>query len=62
MSKKGSRCTRIAVRDTPEEAFMAYKHEKEAYIKEIAAKYYSDGKITKRVYDSLMFYNVEITD
>ena len=48
--------------DTPEEAFMSYKHEKEAYIKQLAAKYYSDGKITKRVYDALMMYQVEITD
>lgn len=41
---------------------MSYKHEKEAYIKQLAAKYYSDGKITKRVYDALMMYQVEITD
>lgn len=61
-SEYGKRIRLKELYDTPEEAFMAYKHEKEAYIKEIAAKYYSDGKITKRVYDSLMFYNVEITD
>lgn len=62
MSKKGSRCTRIAVRDTPEEAFLAYKQTKEAYIKEVATEYYNRGEITKRVYDALMRWEVEITD
>lgn len=47
---------------TPEEAFQAYKTAKEAYIKEVANEYYSDGRITKRVYDALMRYEVEITD
>lgn len=48
--------------DTPEDAFLAYKREKEAYIKEVAQKYYDNGEITKRVYDALMKYEVEITD
>lgn len=52
----------IGTYSTPEEAFSAYKQEKEAYIKEVAKKYYSEGKITKRVYDALMKYEVEITD
>lgn len=47
---------------TPEEAFQAYKNAKEACIKKIANEYYSDGRITKRVYDALMRYEVEITD
>lgn len=47
---------------TPEEAFNAYKVAKEAYIKEVATKYYKNGKITKKVYDALMNYKVEITD
>lgn len=41
---------------------MAYKSAKEAYIKEIATEYFSRGEITKRVYDALMRYEVEITD
>ena len=45
-----------------EEAFYAYKQAKEAHIKEVAQKYYDEGKITKRVYDALMRYEVEITD
>lgn len=47
---------------TSSEAFQAYKTAKEAYIKEVANEYYSDGRITKRVYDALMRYEVEITD
>ena len=48
--------------DTPEEAFQAYKSAKESHIKEMATQYYNDGKITKKVYDALMKYEVEITD
>lgn len=43
-------------------AFLAYKTSKEQYIKELAEKYFQEGKITKRVYDALMKYEVEITD
>lgn len=45
-----------------ESAFNAYKKEKEAYIKEIAYKYFNDGKITKKVYDALMNYQVDVND
>lgn len=48
--------------DTITEAFNAYKDAKEHYIKSIAEKYFQEGKITKRVYDALMKYEVEITD
>lgn len=48
--------------NTPEDAFMAYKTAKEAYIKEIAQEYYNSGKIEKRIYDALMKYEVKITD
>ena len=53
---------RLGTFDTPEEAFVAYKTAKESYIKEIANEYYYNGRITKRVYDALMRYEVEITD
>ena len=52
----------LGVYDTPEEAFKSYKYAKEKYIKEIAEKYFQEGKITKKVYDALMKYEVEITD
>lgn len=58
--KKGS--VWLGVFDTPELAFSAYKQAKEDYIKRMAQEYYSEGKITKRVYDALMKYEVEITD
>lgn len=47
---------------TAEEAFYAYKDVKERYIKEIAEKYFQEGKITEKVYNALMRYEVEITD
>lgn len=48
--------------NTVEEAFDAYKKAKEAYIKDIATEYYTAGKITEKVYQALMKYEVEITD
>ena len=48
--------------DTPEEAFQAYKSAKEQYVKERATQYFQEGKITQRVYQALMEYQVEITD
>lgn len=47
---------------TPEEAFQAYKHAKEQYVKELAESYFKEGKITEKVYHALMKYEVEITD
>lgn len=47
---------------SPEEAFFAYKNFKERYIKDVAEKYFQEGKITKRVYDALLKYEVDITD
>lgn len=47
---------------TIEEAFKAYKREKEKIIKERATQYFQEGKITQRVYQALMEYQVEITD
>ena len=48
--------------NTELEAFYDYKKVKEAYIKEIAEKYFQKNKIQKNVYDSLMNYKVEISD
>jgi hypothetical protein len=48
--------------DTPYDAFNAYKTAKEQYIKELAEKYFQEGKITEKVYNALMRYEVEITD
>lgn len=48
--------------DTPEEAFIPYKIAKEQHVKELAESYFKEGKITERVYQALMKYEVEITD
>lgn len=47
---------------TPEEAFLAYKTEKEKHIKKFATSYYRDGKITQQVFEALMRFEIEITD
>jgi hypothetical protein len=44
------------------DAFIAYKSAKEQYVKELAEKYFKEGKITDKVYHALMRYEVEITD
>ena len=45
-----------------QKAFEVYKKEKENYIKEIAQEYFNKGKITKKVYNALMNYQVDIND
>jgi hypothetical protein len=46
--------------DTPEEAFQAYKIEKESYIKEVSNRWRS--LISSKVYQAMYNYKVEITD
>ena len=53
---------KIGMYDTIDEAKIAYKTAKEAYVKEVATNYYTSGKINERVYQALMKYEVEITD
>lgn len=45
-----------------EEAFYAYKIEKEKYIKKVAKEEYNKGNIIKKCYNAMMNYEVEITD
>lgn len=45
-----------------EEAFQAYKQNKEETIKRIAKEEYSNGNITEKCYNAMMNYEVEITD
>lgn len=54
--------TYLGIFPTVESAFLAYKKAKEKYVKELAEKYFREGKITERVYNALMKYEVEITD
>lgn len=55
-------CKHLKYCDTPEEAFYVYKEYKENLIKQIAQEEYAEGNITKKCYDAMMNYKVEITD
>lgn len=46
--------------NTPEEAFLAYKIAKEAYIKEVAEEY--KDKIPCKLYEAMIAYEVDIND
>ena len=47
----------------PEDAFyLGYKPAKENYIKQVAKEEYNKGNITKKCYEAMMKYEVEITD
>lgn len=48
--------------DNVTDAFNHYKAIRESEIKQVANEYYSNGKITERVYDALMNWTIEITD
>ena len=61
ISKKWDK-VKLGCYKTPIEAFFAYKSAKEQYVKELATQYFQEGKITHRVYQALMEYQVEITD
>lgn len=52
----------LGYRYTPEETFLLYKIYKEELIKQVAQIEYNNGNITKRCYEAMMNYEVEITD
>ena len=52
----------LSVKDTIDEAFLDYKVIKEKAIKQIAHEEFYKGNITKKCYESMMNYNIEITD
>lgn len=61
--KSKSRCSStIGYYRTPEEAFNAYKIEKEKEIRKIATKYFKEDKITQKVYNALMNFSININD
>lgn len=43
-------------------AFSLYKNEREEYIHTIAEKYYKENRITKKVYDALKSYTININE
>ncbi|ASZ75909.1 hypothetical protein TAFFO16_176 [Bacillus phage Taffo16] len=59
ITMKGS-TTHIGVFTSVDEAFTAYKRNKEQYIKELAHEY--RDKIPTRLFEALMNYEVEVTD
>ncbi len=59
---KDGKTKHIGYFNSPEEAFRAYKFEKESYIKKLAQEYHDAGLITNRVYDALTKHEIEITD
>ena len=52
--------THLGLFETEIEAFTVYKQVKEVYIKHLAEKW--KASLDARVYNSLIEYNVEITD
>lgn len=59
---KGGKHFRIGWFKSQLDAFIAYKKEKELFIKEVATSYFNEGKIKYNVYKALMNYEVSITD
>lgn len=60
MSKNGGKIIHLGTFTAPEQAFQAYKKAKEDYIKEVAEKW--KGKISDKVYQALLGYEVNISD
>lgn len=52
----------LGLYESKEEAFLAYKNHKESKIKQVAEEEFFKGNITKKTYDAMMKYEVEITD
>ena len=54
----GTHCKRKYF-DNPNDAHAYFKEKKEKYVKYIAKKYYTEGKISKNVYESLINFTIE---
>jgi hypothetical protein len=57
-----NKAEKLGVYQTINEAFHAYKRYKEYLIKSVAQIEYNKGNITKKCYEAMMNYEVEITD
>lgn len=58
LSRLDRKTRHIGVFNTEEEAFSAYKREKEKYIKEVAEDYYRKGLINDVVYNAMYNYKI----
>lgn len=61
ISKK-NKAIHIGVFKTETDAFVAYKKEKERYIKQLAQEYFLKGDISERVFNALMEYEIDAGD
>lgn len=52
----------LGSKKTPEEAFQVYKQHKEACIKQVAQEEYNKGTISKKCYEAMMRWEIEIED
>lgn len=59
---KDKKCVWLGTYGTEIEAFEAYKHAKESYVKDVAQEYYDKGLIKESVYNALMRFRVNIDD
>lgn len=57
-----NKCEHLGTYFTLEQTFIAYKEYKENLIKQVAQDEYNKGNITKLCYETMMKYQVEITD
>ena len=58
----GKKKYHIGYFNTKEDAFMAYKRAKEAYVRQVAQEYYSKSQIPTNVYEALMRWEISETD
>lgn len=59
---KNKKTVNLGHYDTLEEAFSVFQSAKAEYVKALSKKYYTQGKITKRVYESLINYKPNSID
>ena len=59
LSRKGYTSKHIGVFKTEDEAHIAYKTAKEAYIKQVADEYYNKGEISLKIKEAMYNYKIE---
>ena len=56
------KCKVFGIFKYADEAFLAYKQGKDAYVRLVAQSYYEQGKIDELVYQALLRYEIDIND
>ena len=62
MIQQDGHSMRSQLYETPEEAFQIYKQHKEVFLKQVAEREYNKGTISKKCYEAMMRWEVEIGD